>query len=306
MALTKIQPAGIDSSNSTLTLGTSNVTVITIDGSQNVGIGTSSPTFKLDVQSINDTVASVKTTGSIQSSFVRIVGKQAGVDNEWNVIASGNGLAGPQLRFTYGFWTGSPAVVIDSSGNMGVGSQPTIASLGINKITTSPLSGTTTSYGLYLYPTSTGQCLIDAITSSSSSSYLTFRSYNNTTYYSMTLDYNGNFQHNSGYGSTATAYGCRAWVKFGGGTTYTAGAIQGSGGVTSVTAVSTGTYTVNLSFTMPDNNFSAVATTGWASTAYATDNYTVITGSSTTTVVVQSKWAGPALASNFMHVAVFR
>ena len=32
----------------------------------------------------------------------------------------------------------------------------------------------------------------------------------------MTLDSSGNLQFNSGYGSVATAYGCRAWVNFNG------------------------------------------------------------------------------------------
>jgi hypothetical protein len=60
------------------------------------------------------------------------------------------------------------------------------------------------------------------------------------------------FQFNSGYGSVATAYGCRAWVYFNGTGTL---AINGSGGVSSVTDSSTGQYVVNFSQTMPDTNF---------------------------------------------------
>jgi len=70
----------------------------------------------------------------------------------------------------------------------------------------------------------------------------------------------GNLQFNSGYGSVATAYGCRAWVNFDG-TTNTGGfcTIRASGNVTSVADNGTGDYTVNLTTAMPDINYAPVA-----------------------------------------------
>ncbi len=62
----------------------------------------------------------------------------------------------------------------------------------------------------------------------------------------------GNFQFNSGYGSVATAYGCRAWVNFNGTGTV---AIRASGNVSSITDNGTGDYTVNFTTAMPDINF---------------------------------------------------
>jgi hypothetical protein len=67
---------------------------------------------------------------------------------------------------------------------------------------------------------------------------------------------NGDFQFNSGYGSSATAYGCRAWVNFNGTGTV---AIRASGNVSSITDNGTGNYTVNFTTAMPDANYSAVA-----------------------------------------------
>lgn len=64
-----------------------------------------------------------------------------------------------------------------------------------------------------------------------------------------------NFQFNSGYGSVATAYGCRAWVNFNGTGTV---AIRASGNVTSITDNGTGDYTVNFTNAMPDANYSMV------------------------------------------------
>jgi len=70
------------------------------------------------------------------------------------------------------------------------------------------------------------------------------------------FDSSANFKFNSGYGSVATAYGCRAWVNFNGTGTV---AIRASGNVSSITDGGTGTYTVNFTTAMPDANFSAVA-----------------------------------------------
>jgi hypothetical protein len=66
------------------------------------------------------------------------------------------------------------------------------------------------------------------------------------------FDASGNFLMNSGYGSAAVAYGCRAWVNFNGTGTV---AIRASGNVTSITDNGTGDYTVNFTTAMPDANY---------------------------------------------------
>jgi hypothetical protein len=81
----------------------------------------------------------------------------------------------------------------------------------------------------------------------------------------LTLSSTQNLSFNSGYGSAAVAYGCRAWVNFNG-TTNTGGfcTIRASGNVTSVADNGTGNYTVNFTTAMPDANF-AYNITGRAS-----------------------------------------
>jgi len=69
----------------------------------------------------------------------------------------------------------------------------------------------------------------------------------------------GNFNFNSGFGSAATAYGCRAWVNFNGTGTV---AIRGDGNVSSITDNGTGDYTVNFTNSMPDATYSAQVSTG--------------------------------------------
>ena len=68
----------------------------------------------------------------------------------------------------------------------------------------------------------------------------------------MRLDSSANLKFNSGYGSVATAYGCRAWVNFNGTGTV---AINASGNVTSITDNGTGDYTVNFTTALPDTNY---------------------------------------------------
>lgn len=66
------------------------------------------------------------------------------------------------------------------------------------------------------------------------------------------FDASSNFLFNSGYGSVAVAYACRAWVNFNGTGTV---AIRGSGNVSSITDNGVGKYTVNFTTAMPDVNY---------------------------------------------------
>jgi len=75
----------------------------------------------------------------------------------------------------------------------------------------------------------------------------------NATANALTIDSSSNLQFNSGYGSVATAYGCRAWVNFNGTGTV---AINASGNVSSITDNGTGDYTINFATAMPDNDYS--------------------------------------------------
>jgi hypothetical protein len=71
---------------------------------------------------------------------------------------------------------------------------------------------------------------------------------------------------NSGYGSSAVAYGCRAWVNFNGQGTV---AIRASGNVTSITDGGAGVYAINFTTAMPDANYSTHIS---ASIAYSSLN----------------------------------
>lgn len=73
------------------------------------------------------------------------------------------------------------------------------------------------------------------------------------------IDSAGNLAFNSGFGSAATAYGCRAWVNFNGTGTV---AIRSSGNVTSITDNGVGDYTVNMTNAMSDANYAIACSVG--------------------------------------------
>lgn len=125
----------------------------------------------------------------------------------------------------------------------------------------------------------------------------------------MRLDSSGNLKFNSGYGSVATAYGCRAWVNFNGTGTV---AIRASGNVSSITDNGTGDYTVNFTTAMPDANYSAVAVTSTDGSNNAVSINTQSTQGSVSTPTTTAVRMQVARASvgyvdpSYVNVSVFR
>ena len=113
----------------------------------------------------------------------------------------------------------------------------------------------------------------------------------------MRIDSAGLLKFNSGYGSAATAYGCRAWVNFNGTGTV---AIRASGNVSSITDNGTGIYSVNIATNMPDANYSAVA-------SQSTDGYATRVDSHITSAVRVVTFTATATAdAATVSVAIFR
>jgi hypothetical protein len=132
------------------------------------------------------------------------------------------------------------------------------------------------------------------------------------------FDSSGNFKFNSGYGSVATAYACRAWVNFQGIGTLT---IRASGNVSSITDNAEADYTVNFTNAMPDANYcvslgqvsatvandTAVATLG---ILVSTNLSTAATTKTTTALRLLNRYvtqsAQGILDGNECNVAIFR
>jgi hypothetical protein len=121
----------------------------------------------------------------------------------------------------------------------------------------------------------------------------------------MQLTSDGLLQFNSGFGSVATAYGCRAWVNFNGSSTV---AIRGSGNVTSITDNGTGDYTINFTTAMPDANYAVMSNGAEVNTSgLGSIGLRLPTSPTTTAVRVgATDSAGGAFDMWQMHYAIFR
>jgi hypothetical protein len=223
------------------------------DTSGNVGIGNTSPSYKLDItgQGRATTGFAVSTDGSTFTP------------SGLNAIPNyGVGYITSASQTTLSGFAGIPFYTnqvermrIDSSGNVGIG-------------TTSPgyklqVAGSIAASTQILGPN--GSAATPSISSTGETNAGLFFGDNGVASFMamstagterMRIDPSGNLLFNSGYGSVATAYGCRAWVNFNGTGTI---AIRASGNVSSITDGGVGIYRVNFSASMPDVNFSTNA-----------------------------------------------
>ena len=128
----------------------------------------------------------------------------------------------------------------------------------------------------------------------------------------MRIDSAGLLKFNSGYGSAATAYGCRAWCNFNGTGTV---AIRASGNVSSITDGGTGIYTVNFTTAMTDANYNVNVNArgsgdfnrGGGGMVYLPNTTPTTSAISFTTAVGSSAGSdGLAFDMDFVYVAVFR
>ena len=116
-----------------------------------------------------------------------------------------------------------------------------------------------------------------------------------------------NLSFNSGYGSSAVAYGCRAWVCFNG-TTASPSTIRGAGNVSSVTKNATGDFTINLTNALTDSNYSSVATVGSATNATLNNRAATANPVNSSSVRVETFVATTAglIDDSAVSVAMFR
>lgn len=277
-----------------------------IDSSGNVGIGTSSPATRLDV---NGTIWSrggvggeggelvlynpdTITAGAVLDVSIADLTRWFTTRNNTTHQIGQLGGTGGRIEF---YTAGTERMRIDASGNVGIGtSNPGSARLNVAGFTF--ISGDFTIERAnprirFNNTAGTFTTLLTAVDSggvgiiTETNSFLYF-STNNIERARITAD--GLFQFNNGYGSVATVFGCRAWVRFNGQATPVS--INGSGGVSSVTELANGVYRVNWSFTFPDTNYAVTFAMGDISGVG--DEHALVTGYNPTNVQINTAHTG--------------
>lgn len=148
-------------------------------------------------------------------------------------------------------------IAVDSSGNTGFGTVTMNNKVNITTGADDGLRLTSTSASVALVMAGMTENRIQGLTNVPTTIYA-----NNSE--GARLDASLNFKFNSGYGSVATAYGCRSWVNFNGTGTV---AIRASGNVSSISDNGVGDYTVLFATAMPDANYGVSAITQRNTTA---------------------------------------
>jgi len=238
-----------------------------ITSSGNVGIGTSSPGAKLSVAAGGNAWAIALTGAGTGSQSISMANTGATVEVGINGSTAGavftdslayaqylftqyNGVATPAIQFAP---NATAAMTILANGNVGIGTSSPVSTAKTS--IKQAAGGGVGSTQLHLEQSNTTDGY-DLKCDSADGALAFLRYASGSATERMRIDASGNLKFNSGYGSVATAYGCRAWVNFNGTGTV---AIRASGNVSSITDVSTGRYVVNFATAMPDGSYSANA-----------------------------------------------
>ena len=122
----------------------------------------------------------------------------------------------------------------------------------------------------------------------------------------ITVDGSNNLKFDSGYGSSATAYGVRAWVNFNGATV----AIREDGNVSSITDNGTGRYQINFSTALADTKY---AVCGLAGRSTSSNNVLGLGGSpqnvsmlTTSCRIITTNIGGSSADMTYITVAIIR
>lgn len=279
----------------------------------NVGVGTASPLQKFTAVNTSITGGAPATSGSAAdpNSVARLQNGTVALD--FGAYTSGATWVQPRLASDYA--SNFNLILNPNGGSVGIGASSIPGKFrvsGVDSAAVGLINGA--SYAVRFGSAAGIGAYVEGVDTSGVSSYQPLIIGGST----LTLATGGSaqaaitaaglFQFNSGYGSVATAYGCRAWVNFNGAGTV---AIRASGNVSSITDVSTGNWTINFANAMPDANYVSVGTNDGLGGGL---NYTSASGSNfgagqrTTTAcsvaTVGSNGAGVDTTSNFW--AIFR
>jgi hypothetical protein len=242
--------------SSTATFGTTTSTAATITSGTITNLASTTGTIATlnsttgTIATLNSTTGTIGTINSTTGTIGTINSTTGTIGNLSTTLAGdftisqGTGTLGTSgvTLGTYGGSSSIPSLVIDAKG----------------RITTASTSILSTTFA-------TGSASAPSITTTSDTDTGIFFPAANALGFTTQgtegarLGSTGNFSFNSGFGSSAVAYGCRAWVNFDGTGVV---AIRGSGNVSSITDNGVGDYTTVFTTAMPDVKYAAMGATG--------------------------------------------
>lgn len=272
-----------------------------IDSSGRVGIETSAPNSPLHVIG---TLTPITAQASSTDVYVRLVNS-----------VDANGYIGYQSNALTFWTTNTERLRIDSNGRVSLGTASASTSLEVQLPAASATSG-----NVYVVPSTAGQARYRLYNGGATAEWIfgqktsTDHNFklsklvagNENDYLAVTTA--GVLQFDSGYGSNANAYGCRAWANINAGATPS---IRASGNVSSVTDAGSGVGDFLVSFTtaMPDANYAAVVTAGGAGTlasANAAVGWAAVYAAGSVRIGVSDNNTDTNVDIDYLNVAIFR
>ena len=256
------------------------------------GFNGSTTTFQLSIPPGG--ASNYFTPGSTYALFVRLGGVTQNPDVDYTV-------SGSQITFTTAPASGLTCfiIAIGQAINIGVPNDGSVGQSKLGTITSLPLTGATSGTTTLAPPAVAGNNTITLPASNGSANQLLKNSgtAGTLTYATATEDSSGVFSFNSGYGSAAPVYGCRAWVNFDG---TAAGTFAGGASTVTRTAGSTtATITTTTAHNLTTGN-SVYAASGVVAGAYTV---TVLTSTTfTITTVATTALSAVAITFNFANI----